>query len=207
MCLMKSPFQGMDPYLEQHWPDVHGALISYIRDGLQPQLSDDLIARMEETVYVEDANEIRLRQPDVRITESQTTWQPSPGGRATAVIDEPMLLEPVGDPIRQRNVVIYDAAGNRMVTAIEVLSPWNKSTGKAVAAYLEKREKYIDSETNLVEIDLIRTGDWTDMIGPYHVPAHARKTYRVTVTHAPATRQCGISLSLWSSSPRNCWFS
>src|SRR4051794_58196 len=148
---MKSPFPGMDPYLERHWEDVHTALIGYIRDALQPQLSEDLIARMEEKVYVEDDSETRLRKPDVRVVHDLTPWAPSTDAIGTAVLDEPMLLEPLGDPMRERSVLIYDSAGNRIVTAIELLSPWNKSHGKAVNAYLEKREKYINSEMNLVE--------------------------------------------------------
>jgi len=180
--MKKSPFPGMDPFLERHWEDVHTTLITYIRDFLQPQLSDDLIARSEEKVYVEDDSEMRLRRPDVRVVENPTPWSPESGVASTAVIDEPMLLEPLGDPIRERSVLIYDSVGNRIVTAIEVLSPWNKSPGKAVNAYLEKREKYINSEMNLVEIDLIRTGDWTAMIGPYLIPKRALTTYRVTVT-------------------------
>ncbi len=50
----KRPFPGMDPFLERHWEDVHIRLIGYMADALQPQLSEDLIARMEEKVYVED---------------------------------------------------------------------------------------------------------------------------------------------------------
>ena len=52
---MKSPFPGMDPYLERHWGDVHQALVTYIRDQLQPSLPDDLRARMQERVYIESA--------------------------------------------------------------------------------------------------------------------------------------------------------
>ncbi len=63
------------------------------------------------------------------------------------------------------SVLIYDIVGNRIITAIEILSPWNSSPGKALQAYLQKREKYLNSEINLVEIDLIRAGDWTEMIG------------------------------------------
>ena len=33
--MSKSPFPGMDPYLEQFWRDVHHALITYSRDQLQ----------------------------------------------------------------------------------------------------------------------------------------------------------------------------
>jgi len=171
----------MDPFLERHWEDVHTRLIGYIADALQPQLSEDLIARMEEKVYVEDDGKTRLRKPDVRVVENPTAWSPDSGAVATAVLDEPLLLEPVGDPIRQRSVLIYDSVGHRIITAIEVLSPWNKSPGKAVNEYLQKREKYINSEMNLVEIDLIRTGDWTAMIGPYQVPDNRLTTYRVTV--------------------------
>jgi hypothetical protein len=178
---MKSPFPGMDPYLERHWEDVHTRLIGYIADALQPQLSEDLVARMEEKVYVEDGSETRLRKPDVRVVEFPTPWQPDSGTTATAILDEPLLLEPVSDPIRQRSVLIYDSVGQRIITAIEILSPWNKSPGKAVTAYLEKRDKYVKSEMNLVEIDLIRTGDWTDMIGAYAIPEPALTTYRVTV--------------------------
>lgn len=198
---MKSPFPGMDPYLERHWEDVHTRLIGYIADALQPQLSQDLIARMEEKVYVEDESESRLRRPDVRVVEFSTTWHPDAGVQTTAVLDEPMLLEPVGDPIRQRSVLIYDSAGNRIVTAIEVLSPWNKKPGKDLQRYLEKREKYINSEMNLVEIDLIRTGDWTDMIGPYLIPDPARTTYRVTVTQPEMSGPLHYPVSLYTKLP------
>jgi hypothetical protein len=171
----------MDPYLEDHWEDVHTALIGYVRDALQPQLSEDLIARMEEKVYIEDESEIQLRKPDVRVVEDPPPWQPRSGESSTAVLDEPIVLEPIGDPIRQRSVLIYDALGKRIVTAIEILSPWNKTAGKPLEEYLKKREKYVNSATNLIEIDLLRTGDWTRMIGRYHVPPRYRTTYRVTI--------------------------
>lgn len=182
--IMKSPFPGMDPYLEQHWEDVHTALIGYIRDELQPQLSGDLIARMEEKVYVEDEGETRLRKPDVRIAEVPMLWHSESGAASTSVLDEPILLEPMDDPMLDRSVLIYDSAGNRIITAIEILSPWNKTPGKALQAYLAKRKKYINSEINLIEIDLVRAGDWTRMIGSYPLPQKHQTTYRVTV-HEP----------------------
>lgn len=186
----------MDPYLEQHWEDVHTALIGYVRDALQPQLGEDLIARMEEKVYVEEEGEAHIRRPDVRVVESPTPWQPGAGSPATAVLDEPMLLEPFGDPIRQRSVLIYDSAGHRIVTAIEILIPWNKKPGKDLQRYMEKREKYINSEINLVEIDLVRTGDWTEMIGPYLIPDRARTTYRVTVVQPELTGPLHYPISI-----------
>jgi hypothetical protein len=199
---MKSPFPGMDPYLERHWEDVHTRLIGYIADALQPQLSEDLVARMEEKVYVEDeSGKQQLRKPDVRVVEFPTRWDPASGQASTAVLDEPISLEPVGDPIRQRSVLIYDSVGHKIVTAIGVLSPWNKSPGKAVNTYLEKRDKYINSEMNLVEIHLVRTGDWTDMIGPYVIPESAITTYRVTIAQPDLTRLLLYPISIRATLP------
>src|SRR5256885_6518067 len=50
---VKSPFPGMDPYLEARWGDVHQSLITYARDALQPNLPPDLRARVEERVFVQ----------------------------------------------------------------------------------------------------------------------------------------------------------
>jgi hypothetical protein len=44
---MPSPFPGMDPYLEDHWRDVHTSLIIYIRDALQDVMPSALRARVE----------------------------------------------------------------------------------------------------------------------------------------------------------------
>ncbi|MCY2980937.1 MAG: DUF4058 family protein [Planctomycetota bacterium] len=46
---MKSPFPGVDPYLEQHWGDIHTRLIAYLSDQISDQLPRDLQARVEES--------------------------------------------------------------------------------------------------------------------------------------------------------------
>ena len=67
---MKSPFPGMDPYLERHWRDVHASLIIYARDQLQPQLPRKLCARVEERPIVEpEEGEGRSIFRDVRVVE------------------------------------------------------------------------------------------------------------------------------------------
>src|SRR5579872_6216298 len=50
---LKSPFPGMDPYLEQFWPDLHASLIIYTRDQIEEQLPATLIARVEERIVLE----------------------------------------------------------------------------------------------------------------------------------------------------------
>jgi hypothetical protein len=67
---MKSPFPGMDPYLEQHWRDVHSSLVIYARDALQQLLPAGLVARVEERVFLEpEEGAARGMYPDVRVVE------------------------------------------------------------------------------------------------------------------------------------------
>src|ERR1041384_5162239 len=93
---MKSPFPGMDPYLEQYWGDVHHGFIQYTRDALQPRLPDDLWARVEERVFVEsEPDRIRQVVPDVRVSQVYQTGVGGPdvlkeGGNAVA---EPLAFE------------------------------------------------------------------------------------------------------------------
>ena len=74
--------------------------------------------------------------------------------------------------------------GERVITGIEFLSPSNKMEGKGRDEYLRKRREFLASETNLVEIDLIRQGDWMTLLEPFHVPVQHRTTYRVFVRRA-----------------------
>jgi hypothetical protein len=51
-----------------------------------------------------------------------------------------------------------DKSNNRVITAIEILSPSNKTDGADRDAYLAKRDEYFLAQINLVEIDLLRSG-------------------------------------------------
>jgi hypothetical protein len=59
---------------------------------------------------------------------------------------------------RKRYIRLVDAADNRVVTVIELLSPKEKLHTKDRRRYLAKRDEYLAAGTNLVEIDLLRTG-------------------------------------------------
>lgn len=48
---MRSPFPGMDPFLEQYWSGVHTSLAVYARDQLQSQVRPNFIARIEERYF------------------------------------------------------------------------------------------------------------------------------------------------------------
>ena len=158
---MPSPFPGMDPYIEKPpiWPDFHDAFVAAIRGLLQPQLRPRYVALMQERWFVVESD--RPIRPDVSIVTTDPVPERSgPAIAATIDVDAPtaefdIWLEDVKQPYLQ---IIEPAAGNRVVTAIEVLSPDNKASGPGRDSYLKKRDEYWNGGANLVEIDLLRGG-------------------------------------------------
>jgi len=164
----KSPFPGMDPYLEQHWGDVHTSLMVYIRNQINAQLPDELQARVEESTAIQIEDETRrVVYPDVRIVEDQA-YQPSGDGGVALATETITTAKPIiikmdivdVETRTQRTIEIIDISSHdRVVTAIEVLSPSNKIGRESRLAYKRKRDAYLESGVNLIEIDLVRDGD------------------------------------------------
>ena len=75
---MKSPFPGMDPYLELYWQGFHGKLVYSAGDILNSRLPDDLIADTEERVDIEtESEEFGVIFQDVRVTHAfDRDWKP-----------------------------------------------------------------------------------------------------------------------------------
>lgn len=69
------------------------------------------------------------------------------------------LWLPEVDAFREHHVEIRDLRNRRLVTAIEVLSPTNKTPGANRELYLGKRHELLASTTHFVEIDLRRGGE------------------------------------------------
>jgi hypothetical protein len=71
------------------------------------------------------------------------------------------------EPETQRHIAVIRRADDKVVTVMEMLSPSNKTPGeKGIEAYLTKRNELIESEVNLVEIDLLRGGKRLPMHSP-----------------------------------------
>ncbi len=189
---MKSPFPGMDPYLEARWGDVHTSLMTYARDQLQRQMPRDLRVRVEEHVTVQiggtgnghPAQRYGL-YPDVRVVEHPTgaaaqPVAPTPEGGVALV--EPLLVPLALETETQRSIQIIDTrSGNRVVTAIEFLSPTNKSDAAGRAAYRQKQAELRQAKVNLVEIDLLREGPYILTAPPHVVPLPYLVPYRICV--------------------------
>ena len=191
----KSPLPGMDPWLEAHWGDVHSSLTAYARDQMQSNLPTGLRARVEEYVSVEskfDEDDWRHHYvPDVAVVQSHRASAPAEvGGLVTAVETEPILLPRIVEPPTLRRIEILDTRqGNRLITLIEFLSPANK-LGRGRQLFQAKQQLMIEGGVNVVEIDLVRTGDWTLSIEMEQVPVSRRGLYRAAVVRATRPEQC-----------------
>jgi hypothetical protein len=187
---MRNPFPGMNPYLELHWGDVHTALCAAIRAALQPRLPRDLRARAEERIVLRsDDGDVRgVRRADAIVTER--SHRPGPGvPEADVMVAAPVLVEFPDDFFTHRWVQIIDVRdGGKLVTVIEVLSPWNKAAGRTNKQYMDKVEEYLSSDVNFVEIDLLR-GSRQHLHVPHEaIPPDRRAPYLVSVNR-PARRR------------------
>src|SRR5207244_670690 len=136
-------------------PGVHASFVVYLRDHLLPSLRPRYIAAVEERVYVEGPD--REIIPDVWLRQVHERQ----GGVAVAVADDdaPVLVDVETIEVHEAYVTILDRhSGKRVVTVIEVVSPTNKYAGPGRLSYLAKQREVRDSDTHLVEIDLLRTG-------------------------------------------------
>ena len=159
---MPSPFPGMNPYLEQEgiWHDFHASFVPVLRDALAEQLLPRYIISVEEHVYVHarEAPRVFAGRPDVAVKPSLRV----PLAReSTAVLDAPMQLElsEPADVFTEPYLEIRDRADELVVTVIELLSPANKRLGADREQYLSKRQRYLHSSANFVELDFLRGGE------------------------------------------------
>jgi hypothetical protein len=165
-------FPGMDPYLEAPdiWPDFHDRLATAISSVLNTQLPAKYYARLEkraELGIVMSAGIERRIVPDVSIIRRQVrdasvAYAVAPAAvlelprqQATPTID----FRISSDPILHRFVEIRDSRRNhKLVTLIEIISPSNKLPGPDRRAYESKQMEILSSDANLIEIDLLRSG-------------------------------------------------
>lgn len=165
---MPTPFPGMDPYLEQSgiWNQIHASLIVDIQRFLARRLRPKYIVAIEQRSFVSVTDQsLLVGEPDVLVTVPRFTApvlaQPVP---VLAEVRENYIVElPMPEEMIQRYLEVRDRMSEEIITVIELLSPSNKRSHRR--EYLEKRMEILASETNLVEIDLLRAGSPMPMTG------------------------------------------
>ncbi len=158
---MKSPFPGMDPYLETHWGDVHSRLVIYSSDMLNRFLLGGLLARSEErTVDAAEDDYLRGIGPDVSMVELQPDVLRWETGSSSVTVADAVCVKLPDREFRQHFLEIRDVrSGGRVITVVEFVSPTNKRPGDGLNKYRQKPLECREGDVNLVEIDLTRAGD------------------------------------------------
>ncbi|MGV3725005.1 MAG: DUF4058 family protein, partial [Actinomycetota bacterium] len=158
---MPSPFPGMDPYLEDPdvFPDFHDRLVTHLSEAIQRGLPPPYFASLSHRVWIEVSE--RCVGPDVSVAHAARS--PARGGAAVAEapVGNAVVVHVPHDERREPLIEIRVGRGKdaRLVTAIEVLSPSNKTSGEhGRDLYLRKQREMLEAKVNLVEIDLLRGG-------------------------------------------------
>ena len=201
---MKSPFPGMDPYIESCglWGDFHGHLIERIHERLAEAVPERYLVRTGERSYhvvVESDEKIeRPFVPDVKITAPERGKKAKKPSGGVAVVEQVETGEPatlrafIAEEHREAFVEIYeDDPELRLVTTIEVLSPSNKRPGtEGWELYQRKRRSVLLHGVHLVEIDLLRGGTRPPMLDPW-----PNSPYTLLLARAFRDQRCQV----WSA--------
>lgn len=204
---MPSPFPGMDPFLQSQsdWSSFHTAFIVDIQRELLSVLPDDFDARTNahvSIVYPEKRksgqSRTAFREPDVAVfATARNAPLSSLGGVAvlerglnTASVNSipQTVVEPeivIAQPVRQYFVEIIDLRGAEQVIAvIELLSPTNKDGRSGSEQYRRKQNQLLSSNVHLLEIDLVRGGDYVLVVPREEVLAFGEYEYLATLSVA-----------------------
>ena len=202
---MKSPFPGMDPYIEARglWEGFHNRLISRIDETLQPILprgyTIDVATRSYVVLMEEEGKKEHPAKPDVTITESARTKRPRKKG-GVAVAEPAETAESVAmqaffaESYEENFIEIYAEGEERfLVTCIEVLSPSNKRPGTpGWQLYERKRQALLLGQANFIEIDLLRDGQKFSMVQPW-----PDSPYTLLVSRAERAPYCRVWLGYY----------
>lgn len=176
----------MDPFLEGYlWPDVHHELASVIKELLVPQIRPTYVARVNLYTVADTSPEedVGIMYPDVEVLRRKNQVREaiaSYAGEKTKELTPPTTSIPDTTPVEVRIPVveIHDREHNRLITAIEILSPVNKRS-PGLEPYREKRQRLHAAGVHLLEIDLLRRGE-RPLPHPYLPIAH----YLIFLTRA-----------------------
>jgi hypothetical protein len=197
MPFEKSPFPGMDPYLEgELWQEFHDRLANQISAQLLPLLPPRYVALLEKRYVLEDAGidlvvvpGHRIIYPDVHVvhTVRETTME-----TVTGTAPKVRLVSHVPEEVPMLSIEIRDLSDRRLVTVIEIFSPANKH-GKGLKEYLERRGDLLKTRTHLLELDLLRGGQRIPFQDGELPPAHYY-VYLSRFTERPYTEVWPIQL-------------
>ena len=166
---MPSPFPGMNPYIEQPavWEDFHTRFMTAAAEAIAAQVEPRYFVKIEERLFLHEPFSTARKpfgRPDLSVLPGDGTSAPPTG---TALAAPATVFAPDEEEVSQRYLEVRDRQSREVVTVVELLSPSNKGRGDGREQYWNKTRLLLSrTETNLVEIDLLRGGPrlpWRDM--------------------------------------------
>jgi hypothetical protein len=160
---MKTPFPGMDPYLEHpgFWRDFHQSFITYWRDWLLDHLPDHYDVRIDERLGVveENGGGAKVMLPDLSVLQAQALPEHLSEETAIATLErEPAeMAVAFAEEETESFLRITYRPDASLLAVLELLSPTNKK-GEGRQLYLQKRNEILEDNIHLVELDLLLGG-------------------------------------------------
>ncbi len=157
---MPSPFPGMNPYIEQPavWEDFHTRFMTAAAEVIGAQVEPRYFVKIEERLFLHEpfsTGREPFGRPDLSVLPDDSAAAPA------------TVFAPDEEEVAQRYLEVRDRQTREVVTVVELLSPSNKERGDGRAQYWAKTRLLLNrTETNLVEVDLLRGGPrlpWRDM--------------------------------------------
>ena len=166
---MLNPFPGMNPYLEQSelWHQVHNHLISGIAFAIADQIAPQYRVSIEQRIYQsfdDPRNVVGVADVAVKPDVLQAA-SAGPQGSVSTLTRPQQVQLPIPWEVKEQYLEVREVVTKELITVIEVLSPINKRSGKGRSLYETKRTRILTSMTNLIEIDLLRSGQPMAMTG------------------------------------------
>jgi hypothetical protein len=188
---MKSPFPGMDPFLEDpaFWSDFHSTFIHCWREHIAERVPEHYDVRVGERVYlIDESLEVKkLTGPDVLVSRSRRRKAPSTHhGSATATLEPVTIPVIVLDGPRQNFIEILHRPRRSLVAVLELFSPSNKEN-PGWHTYLTKRNALLGQKVHIVELDLLLKGHRLRLAEP--LPA---ADYYYYVSRADCRPNCDV---------------
>ena len=158
---MRSPFPGMDPYLEDpaFWQDFHQRFITYWCDAITDALPDNYEVRIEERVILVELppETIKVMHPDLSISQGYPLSSELRESSSVATLEPVSIpLEYLDDEVESYLQILH-RPDRTLVSVLELLSPPNKiDPGRT--DYLAKCQAILRQQVHLVELDLLRAG-------------------------------------------------
>ncbi|MGQ0604014.1 MAG: DUF4058 family protein [Anaerolineales bacterium] len=193
--MSRSPVPGMDPYLEgEMWSEFQATFASALSKQLLLKTKPKYVALLNKRLALDQPTlgiaGVSAIYPDVGVAhmlkEAATITYP-----ATVTPPSAEVVSPLPEEVPLTTVEIRDVAERRLVTVIEILSPVNKR-GDCSREYHNRRVRLLQTQTHLLEIDLLRGGHRFAVEG--QLPPAPYYIYLSRFTQRPRTQVWGVQL-------------